>query len=56
MHAFNYSHLIPWPKLGETHTRNYNTIWYVLYNGDNIGNMERDGFKSDYRFQEQVIL
>ena len=41
--------------MGDIHTNDYSTIWYVLYNGDNIGNMER-GFKFDYRFQEQGIL
>lgn len=35
--------------------KNYNTIWYALYNGDNLGNIEKDGCTSDSRFQEQRI-
>lgn len=36
--------------LGDIYVNNYNTILYVLYNGDNIGNMKKDGFKFEYRF------
>ena len=56
MCAFHYSHCTPQSKLGHTYTNDYSTVWYVLCNGDNRGNMERDGFKFDYRFQEQGIL
>lgn len=54
MCTYNYTNLTS--QLGTTQANNYNTIWYILCNGDNTRNMERDGFKPDCTSQEQVII